>query len=319
MSDRVPCVLTAGPLLPALQQALARRYRIIEPWRSEDRQKLLAEQGASVEAIVTTGIHGANAELIEQLPALRAIICFGVGVDAVDLEAARARNVQVSNTPDVLNNCVADSAMALLLAVARQVVSADRFVRDERWGQERFGLTQALGGKTCGIVGMGPIGQAIAHRAQAFGMKVMYNARSPKPELPYAYGETLVELALHSDFLVLAVPGGAATSGLVGREVLEALGPGGILINVARGTVVDQPALIEALVQGRLGGAGLDVFSNEPHVPQALRQLDNVVLSPHIASGTVETRQAMADRVLANLEALFVNGKVLHSVVVGIN
>lgn len=319
MSEQFPCVLTTGPLLPALQQVLEERYKVIELWRTQASRQLSAEDGARVEAVVTTGIHGASRALIAQLPALRAIVCFGVGVDAIDLAAAHERDVQVSNTPDVLNNCVADSAMALLLAVARQVVKADRFVRDQRWGSERFGLTTALGGKTCGIVGMGPIGRAIADRAVAFGMTVKYSTRTARSDLTYSYCESVAQLAAQSDFLLLALPGGAATSGLVGREVLDALGPKGILVNVARGTVLDQPALIEALLQGRIGGAGLDVFADEPHVPQSLRELDNVVLSPHIASGTVETRQAMADCVLANLDALFATGKVLHPVVASEN
>lgn len=319
MSEQFPCVLTTGPLLPALQQVLEERYKVIELWRTQASRQLSAEDGARVEAVVTTGVHGASRALIAQLPALRAIVCFGVGVDAIDLAAAHERDVQVSNTPDVLNNCVADSAMALLLAVARQVVKADRFVRDQRWGSERFGLTTALGGKTCGIVGMGPIGRAIADRAIAFGMTVKYSTRTARSDLTYSYCESVAQLAAQSDFLLLALPGGAATSGLVGREVLDALGPKGILVNVARGTVLDQPALIEALLQGRIGGAGLDVFADEPHVPQSLRELDNVVLSPHIASGTVETRQAMADCVLANLDALFATGKVLHPVVASEN
>lgn len=319
MSEQFPCVLTTGPLLPALQQVLEERYKVIELWRTQASRQLSAEDGARVEAVVTTGVHGASRALIAQLPALRAIVCFGVGVDAIDLAAAHERDVQVSNTPDVLNNCVADSAMALLLAVARQVVKADRFVRDQRWGSERFGLTTALGGKTCGIVGMGPIGRAIADRAVAFGMTVKYSTRTARSDLTYSYCESVAQLAAQSDFLLLALPGGAATSGLVGREVLDALGPKGILVNVARGTVLDQPALIEALHQGRIGGAGLDVFADEPHVPQSLRELDNVVLSPHIASGTVETRQAMADCVLANLDALFATGKVLHPVVASEN
>ncbi|QXI41055.1 2-hydroxyacid dehydrogenase [Pseudomonas wayambapalatensis] len=314
MSDTKPLVLSVGPLLPALRSQLEQHYQLLELWRCESPATLRSEQGADVQALVTTGVHGASAHLIEQLPALRAIVCFGVGTDAVDLKAARARGIQVSNTPDVLNDCVAGAAMALLLAVARQVVVADRFVRAGRWEAERFGLTTALGGKTCGIVGMGPIGQAIARRASAFGMQVNYSSRTPKPQLAYTYHDSLLTLAECSDFLVLAVPGGSATDGLVSRQVLEALGPTGMLVNVARGSVVDQYALIDALSNGRIAGAALDVFADEPHVPAALRELDTVVLSPNVASGTKETRQAMADRVLANLAALFATGVVLHPV-----
>jgi len=314
MSNTKPLVLCVGPLLPALQLQLEQHYQLLELWRCDSPAALLAEQGADVQVLVTTGVHGASADLIGQLPALRAIVCFGVGTDAVDLKAARARGIQVSNTPDVLNDCVADAAMALLLAVARQVVVADRFVRAGRWGAERFGLSTALGGKTCGILGMGPIGQAIARRASAFRMQVIYSSRTPKPQLAYTYHESLLTLAERSDFLVLAVPGGGATDGLVNQPVLEALGANGMLVNVARGSVVDQPALIDALINGRIAGAALDVFADEPHVPAALRELDTVVLSPHVASGTKETRQAMADRVLANLAALFATGLVLHPV-----
>lgn len=318
MPDSKPLVLTVGPLLPALQAQLERHYRLLSLWRSDAPETLLAEHGAHVQALVTTGVHGASANLIGRLPALRAIVCFGVGTDAVDLKAASALGIQVSNTPDVLTDCVADAAMALLLAVARQVVVADRFVRAGRWGTERFGLTTALWGKRCGILGMGPIGQAIARRACAFGMQVIYSSRTARPQLPYTYHTSLLELAQHSDFLVLAVPGGNATDGLVNQQVLEALGPGGMLVNVARGSVVDQPALIEALNSGRIAGAALDVFVDEPNVPDALRELDTVVLSPHVASGTKETRQAMADRVLANLAALFATGQVLHPVHEGV-
>jgi lactate dehydrogenase-like 2-hydroxyacid dehydrogenase len=251
------------------------------------------------------------------LPNLGAITCFGVGVDAVDLAATADCAVQVSNTPDVLNECVADQALGLLLAVSRRIIEADRFVRAGRWESERFGLSTALGGKRCGILGIGPIGQAIARRAAAFGMPVAYCARSPKAGLNYPYYDSALGLAEQSDVLILALPGGGSTSGIVDAQVLEALGPQGILINVARGSVVDESALIEALQGKRLLGAGLDVFANEPHVSQALRDLDNVVLAPHIASGTVETRTAMAARVLENLEAFFRSGQVLHPVQAG--
>lgn len=310
-------ILAVGPLLPALQAQLDQQFRVHELWRAADAEALLAAHGDSIRAIVTTGIHGASGELIERLPKLGAICCFGVGVDAVDLETAARRAIQVSNTPDVLNECVADQALGLLLAVSRRIAEADRFVRAGRWENERFGLSTALGGKTCGILGMGPIGLAIARRAEAFGMRVAYSARSPKAALSYRYCESARALAAQSDVLILALPGGAATTAIVEASVLDALGPKGILINVARGSVVDEGALIDALVGNRLLGAGLDVFADEPRVPQALRNLDNVVLAPHIASGTIETRMAMAERVLENLQAYFQSGQVLHPVGAG--
>lgn len=312
--SEVHTVLAAGPLLPALHDQLSKRYQVLDYWRAPSPRALLAEHGDSVRAIVTTGVHGASADLISSLPNLGAIACFGVGVDAVDMAAAAQRGVQVSNTPDVLNDCVADQALGLLLAVARKLAEADRFVRSGRWLDEKFGLTTALSGKTCGILGIGPVGQAIARRASAFGMHIAYSARSERADLPYRYLDSPLALAKESDFLILALPGGASTAAIIDAAVLDALGSKGILINVARGSVVHEPALVAALVEGRLLGAGLDVFAHEPRVPEALLRLDNVVMAPHIASGTHETRAAMAARVQDNLQAFFATGRVLHPV-----
>jgi lactate dehydrogenase-like 2-hydroxyacid dehydrogenase len=236
----------------------------------------------------------------------------GVGYDGVDVAAAKARGVVVAHTPDVLNDDVADLALALMLNVARRIPQADQYVRQGKWPSGPMPLARKMSGARLGLVGMGRIGQAIAHRALAFGMSVAYTARSAKTTLPYAFFGTPKELAAASDFLVVITPGGAATRKLIDAAVLRALGPGGYLVNVARGSVVDEAALIEALKKGTIAGAGLDVFENEPQVPEALRALDNVVLVPHIGSATVQTRHAMAARAFANLEAFFA-GKPLPS------
>lgn len=309
-----PVLLQVGPLLPALQEALAASYDVLRLWEAPERATLLAERGADVVGLVTSGVHGATRDLMSALPSLKAVFSFGVGYDSIDLAAARDLGVVVSNTPGVLDDCVADTAFALLIDVARGISAADRFVRRGDWRQGKFPLTSRLAGKTCGIVGLGNIGKAIAHRVTAFGMTVAYHGRQPQPEVPYRYEADLEALARAADFLVLSLPGGPATDGLVDGRILAALGPQGYLINIARGSVVDEPALVDALRSGALGGAGLDVFAEEPAVPAALLALDNVVLTPHLGSGTRETRQAMADLVLANVEGYFASGTLVTPV-----
>ena len=249
-----------------------------------------------------------------RLPALEIISIMGVGYDGVDVAAAKARGVMVGHTPDVLNDDVADLALALMLNIARRIPQADAYVRAGQWPAGPMPLARKMSGTRLGVVGMGRIGQAIAQRALAFGMSVAYTARSAKADLPFAFHATPQALAAASDFLVVITPGGAATRKLIDAEVLRALGPAGYLINVARGSVVDEAALIAALQQGTIAGAALDVFENEPQVPEALRALDNVVLVPHIGSATVQTRHAMAARAFANLEAHFA-GRPLPSAV----
>ena len=260
---------------------------------------------ADIRGIFASGESKVSAELIAQLPALQIISVMGVGYDGIDVAAAKARGVMVSHTPDVLNDDVADLAIGLLLSAARQLPAADRFVRAGLWPQGPMPLARKMSGARLGIVGMGRIGQAIAQRALAFNMVVAYTARSAKPALPWAYWPTPAALAEHSDFLVVITPGGAATRKLVDAGVLAALGRSsaghGIVVNVARGSVVDEAALIDALERGIIGGAGLDVFEDEPQVPERLRALPQVVLSPHIGSATGQTRQAMADLAFDNL------------------
>ncbi|MCY7314823.1 MAG: 2-hydroxyacid dehydrogenase [Rubrivivax sp.] len=258
-----------------------------------------------VRAIVGSGDSKVPAALIDQLPALELISIMGVGYDGVDMAAALARGVPVTHTPDVLNDDVADLALGLLLSTARQLPAADRFLRAGHWLQGNMPLARKLSGARLGLVGIGRIGQSIAKRALAFDMRIHYTARSARPQLPYSFHASVQGLAAAVDYLVVITPGGAGTRHLIDAAVLHALGPKGILINVARGSVVDQQALIEALEAGTVAGAGLDVFEDEPRVPQRLLDLHKVVLTPHIGSATAATRQAMADLTFANLAEHF--------------
>jgi lactate dehydrogenase-like 2-hydroxyacid dehydrogenase len=286
--------------MPQLQAA----YRVLERLHITD-PAAFAAAAPGIRAIAASGDSTVSADLIAALPALEIISVMGVGYDGVDVAAAMARGVVVTHTPGVLNDDVADLAIGLMLCAARQLPAADRHVREGRWPAGNLPLARKLSGARLGLVGMGRIGQAIAQRALAFGMSVAYHARHARPGLPYAYHPTAVGLAAEVDFLVAITPGGAGTRKLIDATVLRALGPKGILVNVARGSVVDEAALIEALEQGVIGGAGLDVFENEPQVPERLRAMPHVVLSPHIGSGTAQTRQAMADLAVANLREHF--------------
>jgi hydroxypyruvate reductase len=258
-----------------------------------------------IRAIAGSGESRVNAELIAQLPALEIISVMGVGYDGIDVAAAKARGVMVTHTPNVLNDDVADLAIGLMLSTARQLPAADRYVRSGQWTSGPMPLARKMSGARLGLVGMGRIGQAIAQRAAAFGMPIAYTARNAKPELPYRYLPTPQALAAECDFLVVITPGGAGTRKLIDAQVLQALGPKGIVINVARGSVIDEAALVDALERGVIGGAGLDVFESEPNVPERLRALPHVVLTPHVGSATSQTRQAMADLAMENLRAHF--------------
>ncbi|WP_420476894.1 2-hydroxyacid dehydrogenase [Noviherbaspirillum sp. ST9] len=297
-------ILQNGRLLPALESMLAEEFDVHGLWAEPEPQAFLARHGARFSGLVTSAPVGASAELMAALPNLEVISSFGVGFDKLDLEAAKERGVRVAYTPDVLNDCVADLAFGLLIDVARGISAADRFVRRGEWAKGRYPVTSRVSGKRLGIVGLGRIGQTIAKRAAGFDMEVAYTNRGPA-QVPYRYEPSLAALAEWADFLVVAVAGGNGTKGLISRDILQALGPKGFLVNVSRGTVVDERALVEALVAGSIAGAGVDVFENEPHVPAELLGLDNVVVLPHVASGTEETRRAMGDLVLANLRAYF--------------
>jgi hydroxypyruvate reductase len=293
-----PELLTVAKLAPFLMEPLQGAFTV---HTSLDD----ASVAPRIRGICGSGESKVPAALIAQLPALEIVSIMGVGYDGVDVAACKSRGIVVTHTPDVLNDDVADLAIALALNIARRIPQADRHVRAGKWPHGPMPLATKLSGARMGIVGMGRIGQAIADRALAFGMSIAYTARSAKAELPYAFHATPQALAAASDFLVVITPGGAATWKMIDASVLQALGPKGHLINVARGSVVDEVALIDALQRGVIAGAALDVFENEPNVPEALRSLDNVVLTPHIGSATQATRHAMANLAFDNLRAFF--------------
>jgi hydroxypyruvate reductase len=300
-----PEILIVEAMMPETEAQLEAAYRVHRLYDATDRAALLKEAGPVVRGIATGGRLGASGEIIDALPKLEVIAINGVGTDAVDLERARARGIRVTTTPDVLTEDVADLALGLMIAVSRRICAGDRFVRAGRWPSGHMGLSASVHGKRIGIFGLGHIGRAVAHRAEAFGMPIAYTERHQVPDCAYRFVPDLAGLAQDSDFLVLAASATAETHNIVDRTVLDALGPQGILINISRGSVLDENALVAALTEGRLGGAGLDVFAHEPEVPKALWDMDNVVLLPHQASATIETRRAMADLVLANLAAHF--------------
>ena len=297
-------VLQIGPLMPALEATLREQHDVLsaQPVTAEAPLADMAD-AARVTAVVTSAPVGVPAAWLTQLPALKVVSSFGVGLDRLPLDAARASGLPVGYTPDVLNDCVADLAMGLLIDGARRIAAADRFVRRGDWLNGRYPLTTRVSGKRLGIVGLGRIGQAVARRAAGFDMDIAYNNRRPVEVVDWRHEPSLLALASWADFLVLTVAGGTGTHHLVNAEVMLALGPKGLLVNVARGSVVDQAALITCLQNGELGGAALDVFDDEPRVPAELLAMEQVVLAPHMASGTHDTRQAMADLVLANLLA----------------
>lgn len=311
--NRTEHLLQTGRLLPWLEQALDNEFLVHRLFDEADPDVFLREHGQRFTGLVTPSWIGASAELQARLPSLRVISTFGVGLDKVDLAAAKARAIAVGYTPDVLNDCVADLAVGLMLDVARRAPEGDRFVRAGRWLEGPLGLGRRVSGARLGIVGLGRIGQTIARRVAGFDMAVRYHARKPVPDVAWAHEPSLVELARWCDFLVVIVSGGAGTRHLINDEVLGALGPEGFLVNVSRGSVIDEAALVRALQEGRIAGAGLDVFEDEPRVPAALMALDKVVLLPHIASATHETRRAMAERVMANLRGFFQAGRLVSA------
>lgn len=308
-----PDVLTIGELAPHVMAALEQSYTLHRLHTAPDRRAFLGDIGPRIRGIATSNFFGASADLIDALPGLEIISSIGVGTESHAVEHARHRGVRVANTPDVLNDDVANLAVALLLAATRRIVSFDRYVREGRW--QRDGdppLTRGIAGRLIGMVGLGRIGLTIAEKLKVFGCDIAYFARHERPDAPYRYYPDLAELARASAALIVIVPGGAGTEKLIDARILDALGSEGILVNVARGSVVDEAALIAALQEGRLGGAALDVFADEPNVPEALFAMDNVVLQPHQGSATVETRRAMSGLMLANLAAHF-DGRPLPS------
>lgn len=310
-------ILQVGRLSPYLEAQLAHDYDLQRLADQPHPDAFLSEYGSQFSGLVTSaGGMGAPSSLMQSLPSLKVISSFGVGLDKIDLNLARERGIAVGYTPDVLNDCVADTAFALMLDVARRVSEADRYVRAGKWGTHggsAFGLGRKVSGARLGIVGLGRIGQTIARRAGGFDMQVRYHTRRPVDGAPWPHEPSLHSLAEWADYLILITAGGAGTRHLINADILSALGPKGFLINVARGSVVDEVALVSALQQQRIAGAGLDVFDNEPNVPPALFSMENVVLLPHIASATEETRQAMAQRVLDNLASFYAHGTLMSS------
>ncbi len=309
MTDK-PAVLVIGALPERDLLAMARRFTVLEYFAATDKAAFLAEHGPSVRLVSTKGETGINAEQLAALPNLGIVACYAVGVDMVDLPACRARKIPVTNTAGVLTEEVADLALALLLAAFRAIPAGDAWVRDGSWaGRGGMALQRRMYAKRLGIVGLGAIGRAIARRAEGFSMPIAYSGRS-RQDLPYDYYPDPLSMAPHVDALVVAAAGGAATRNLVSSAVIAALPPGAVLVNVARGTVVEEAGLVAALRSGHLGAAGLDVFLNEPAIDPVFATFPHVVLSPHAASATIETRGAMGDLMLANMEA-WIDGRPL--------
>jgi lactate dehydrogenase-like 2-hydroxyacid dehydrogenase len=305
-------ILQTHKLLASCEEALAARYTVHKLHEAADKDALLAQLRDRVR-----GIAGGNIgpELMDRLPKLEIIANFGVGYDSIDTRAARERNIRVTNTPNVLNDAMAEITVGLMISLARRLPQADQYVRQGKWPGGTFPLQRELNGKTLGILGLGRIGKEVAARAQAMRMRVVYHGRHKQPDEPFVYYDKLIDMARDADWLVAIMPGGKATDKIVSREVLTALGPEGFFVSMGRGTSVDEAAMIELLQNGGLGGAALDVFEKEPHVPQALFALDNVVLSPHQGSATHQTRRKMGELVVNNLDAHFAGEPLLSAVV----
>ena len=303
-----PELLIASPMMPMIEEQLDRHFTVERLYKAADKEKLLSEFGPKVRALAATPGAKIDAALMGRLPKLEIVGAFGVGYDSIDAKWAGERGIVVTNTPDVLNEEVADTALGLLLATVRQFPQADRYVREGKWKAKPFPLTVTLQDRTVGVVGLGRIGKAIAKRLEAFNVPVVYHSRNKAEGVSYRHYPDLKQMAKDADALIVITPGGAATRHMINKEVLEALGPNGIVINVARGSVIDEQALIDALRDKKILSAGLDVFEDEPNVPQALIEMDHVVLLPHVGSASVHCRNLMGQLVVDNLVA-WANGK----------
>ena len=306
-----PNVLLMGPLYGQTVAQLDAAYTVHRYWEAADKPALLAQIAGDCEAVATSGGHGIKAEVVKALPKLKIVSSFGVGYDSVDTAACAAAGVKVTNTPDVLTDCVADTTWALILSTVRRTAYFDRFVREGKWLKGNPPLTDKVWGEKIGIIGLGRIGKAIAKRAEGFGMQVSYHGRNKQSDVAYTYYASPVEMARDVKVLVVVTPGGKDTEKIVSAEVIAALGTKGYLINISRGSTVDEEALLQALKDGKIGGAGLDVFVSEPKVPEEFMKLDNVVLQPHVGSGTHHTRAAMGQLVVDNLAAYFAKKPLL--------
>jgi lactate dehydrogenase-like 2-hydroxyacid dehydrogenase len=310
-----PEIIFTGKGHAATQATLEAEFTVHKLFEAADKAQFLKERAERIRGIASFGTFVVDGKLMDALPRLEIIANFGVGVDQIRLEDAKARGIIVTNTPDVLNECVADTAIALVLNTLRKFPQCEAHLRAGHWAAKGpYPLTTSLGGKTMGVLGLGRIGEAVANRAMACGMKIRYHNRSRKA-VPYPYDPDPVTLARNSDVLMVVTPGGPETRNLVGAAVLDALGPQGYVVNIARGSVVDEPVLLRYLQEKRIAGAGLDVFADEPRVPEAFWTLDNAVLFPHVASATVETRKAMGDLQIENLRLHFAGKPVKTRVV----
>ena len=300
-----PEIIFTGKGHAATQATLEAEFSVHKLFESDDKEKFLRERAERIRGIASFGPLPVNGKLMDALPRLEIIANFGVGVDQINLDDARARKIIVTNTPDVLNECVADTALALILNTLRKFPQSERHLRAGHWAAKGpYPLTTAVGGKVLGILGLGRIGEAIAKRAVACGMTIRYHNRNRKNS-PYPYDPDPVSLAKNSDVLMIVTPGGAETSKLVNASVLDAVGPQGYVVNIARGSVIDEPVLLRYLQEKKIAGAGLDVFADEPRVPPEFFTLDNAVLFPHVGSATLETRKAMGDLQIENLRLHF--------------
>ena len=308
-------ILQIGRLSNDVNQHLEREYGALALWQQTQIDEFLQQFGADFEVVVTSAAYGLTAAQIALLPNLRAVCSFGVGYDSIDVAALQQKNIVLSNTPDVLTDCVADLAMGLMIDVSRGISAGDRYIRKGLWGsKQRMGMQVRVSGKRLGILGLGRIGAAIAGRAIGFNMEIAYHNRSKHPESDYAYLPSVQALAQWADYLVVACPGGAATEHLVDAAVLRALGEHGYLINIARGSIVDEQALVQALDNKQIAGAALDGLEHEPKVSQALMENESVVLTPHIGSATQETRMDMDELLLDNVAAFVQEGRLLTAV-----
>lgn len=309
-----PEIALISPIHETGMAELHETYCVHRVWEASDPKAHMASISDRIEVAVTSGLRGMKAWEMDALPRLKLLASFGVGYDGIDIAAAKARGIIVTNTPDVLNECVADTTWALILSTVRRTAFNDRYVRAGRWLSGPAPLSDKVWGENLGIIGLGRIGRAIARRGTGFGMQVGYYGRNQQKDLPFHYFPDPVSLAAWAKILVVACPGGKETEKIVNDKVLRALGKESYLINISRGSTVDEPALIRALQSGEIGGAGLDVFVDEPRVPDELCQLDNVVLQPHVGSGTRATRAAMARVVTDNVAAWFAGRPLLSPV-----
>lgn len=298
-------ILMLSPMMPMVMDGIAENFSLKRAWMQPDPEAFIREVGSTVRGLAPGGHGRVDGALFDKLPNLEIVSNFGVGYDAIDAAEAGRRGIVVTNTPDVLTDEVADLAIGLLLATLRHLPQVDRYLRAGKWLEKPYPLTPTLRGRSVGILGLGRIGRAIAHRLEGFGVEIAYHGRSRQSDVPYRYYPTLAGMAADVHVLMCVAPGGAETRGIVDAEVLTALGPEGIVINVGRGSVVDEPALVAALEARTILSAGLDVFADEPRVPRELIGMDHVVLLPHVGSASVHTRNAMGQLVVDNLVSWF--------------